>query len=93
MVQLALREVGTGVTVAAAAVTFTTTGMAMDTPVPVNAIEPEYVPAVRKDAVLNAMNKLAGLDWLTLKLLAESPIHDWLATAVSETADADVVLT
>ena len=93
MVQLALRDAGTGVTVAAAAATFTTTGMATDTPVPVNAIEPEYVPAALNDWLLKVIDKLAGLDWLTLKLPAESPIHDWLATAVSETAAADVVVT
>jgi hypothetical protein len=66
--------------------------MAADTPVPVNAIEPEYVPAALNDAVLKVIDKLAGLDWLTLKLLAESPIHDWLALTVSETAVADAVL-
>lgn len=42
--------------------------------------------------MLKVTDKLAGFDWLTLKLAAASPIHDWLALAVSATADADAVL-
>jgi hypothetical protein len=66
--------------------------METDTPVPVKAMLPVYVPAALKEAVLKVTDKLAGFDWLTLKLAAESPIHDWLALAVRETAAADVVL-
>ena len=75
-----------------AAATLTVTGMETDTPMPVRAMLPEYVPAALKDAVLKVTDKLAGLDWLTLKLLAESPIHDWFAAALSATAAADAVL-
>jgi hypothetical protein len=66
--------------------------METDTPVPVNVTAPLYVPAALNDAVLKAIDKLAGFDWLTLKLVAESPIHDWFAAAVSETAAAAAVL-
>ena len=76
MVQFALRNAGAGVTLAAAAVTFTTTGMATDTPIPVNVMLPVYAPAALNDWLLKVIDKLAGFDWLTLKLLAESPIHD-----------------
>lgn len=75
-----------------AALTFTTTGMETDTPVAVKAMLPAYVPAALNDAVLKVIDKLAGLDWLRLKPLADRPIQDWLALAVSETAAADVVL-
>jgi hypothetical protein len=94
MVQLALRDAGAGVTVraVAAAVTFTTTGMATETPVPVKAMLPLYVPATLNDWLLKITDRLAGFDWLMLKLVAESPIQDWLALAVSATAAADVVL-
>jgi len=44
------------------------------------------------DWLLKVIDELAGFDWLTLKLVAESPIQDWLALAVSETAAADAVL-
>jgi len=44
------------------------------------------------DWLLKVIDKLAGFDWLTLKVAAESPIHGWLALAVSETAAADAVL-
>jgi hypothetical protein len=53
---------------------------------------PVYVPAKVSDAVLKVTDKLAVLDWLTLKLVAESPIHVWLALTVSETAAAEAVL-
>jgi hypothetical protein len=43
-----------------------------------------------KDAVLNAIDKLPVFD--RLKLVAESPIHDWLAVAVSATAVVVAVL-
>jgi hypothetical protein len=66
--------------------------MATETPVPVKAMLPLYVPATLNDWLLKVTDRLAGFDWLTLKLVAESPIHDWLALAVSETAAADVVL-
>jgi len=66
--------------------------METDTPVPVSVMLPVYVPAALNDAVLTITDKLAGFDWLTLKLAAESPIHDWLALAVSTTAAADVVV-
>jgi hypothetical protein len=49
--------------------------METDTPVPVKVMEPLYVPAVLNDAVLKVIDKLSGFDWLTLKLVAESPIH------------------
>jgi len=81
------------VTTVGAALTLTATGMETDTPVPVNVMLPVYVPAKVNDAVVNNVtDKLAGLDWLTLKLLAERAIHDWLALAVRDTADADAVL-
>ena len=93
MVQLTVRDAGAGITATAAAATFTCTGMDTDTPVPVKAMLPVYVPAALNDAVLKVTDKLADFDWLTLKLAAESPIHVWLALAVSATAAADVVLT
>ena len=80
------------ITTVGAALTLTTTGIATDTPVPVNVMLPVYVPAKVSDAVLKVIDKLAVLDWLTLKLAAESPIHVWLALTVSATAAADVVL-
>jgi hypothetical protein len=79
-------------TAVAAAATFTCTGMATDMPVPVTVTAPVYVPAAINDAVLQVTDKLAGLDWLTLRVLAESTIHDWLALAVSETAATNAVL-
>ena len=63
------------VTTVGAALTLTCTGMETDTPVPVKVMEPLYVPAVLNDAVLKVIDKLSGFDWLTLKLVAESPIH------------------
>lgn len=81
------------VTTVGAALTLTCTGMERDTPVPVTVILPVYVPAVLNDAVLKVIDKLADLDWLTLKLVAEEPIHVWLALTVSATAAAEVVLT
>jgi len=92
MVQLTVRDAGAGITATAAAATFTCTGMDTDTPVPVKAMLPVYVPAALNDAVLKVIDKLIGFDWLTLKLVVESPIQDWLALAVSETAAADLVL-
>jgi len=64
-VQLALRDAGAGVTVraVAAAVTFTTTGMATETPVPVKAMLPLYVPATLNDWLLKITDRLAGFDW------------------------------
>ena len=90
-VQPTLRDAGAGTTATAAA-TFTCTGMVTATPVPVKVMVPVYAPAAVNDAVLKITQKVAGLDWLTLKLAAESPIHDWLALAASETVAADVVL-
>ncbi len=93
MVQPTVRDAGAGTTAtAAAAVTVTCTGIATDTPVPVNAMLPLYVPAALNDAVLKVIDRLAGLDWLTLKLVADSPIQVWLALAVSDTDGDDVVL-
>jgi hypothetical protein len=95
IVQLTLSDDGAGVTVtvgAGAAETFTCTGMETATPVPARLTLPVYVPAVLNEAVLKVMDKLAGFDSLTLKLAAESPIHDWLALAVNATGDADAVL-
>jgi hypothetical protein len=66
--------------------------MDTDTPVPVNVMLPVYVPAALNAAALKVTGKLAGFDWLTLKLAAESPIHVWLALAVSETAAVDAVV-
>jgi hypothetical protein len=66
--------------------------MATDTPVPVTAIVPKYAPTSVNDGVAKVTDKLAGFDWLALRLLAERPIHDWLALAVSETAAAEVLL-
>jgi len=79
-------------TTVGAALTLTTIGIETDTPVPVNVMLPVYVPAKVSDAVLKVTDKLAVLDWLTLKLVAESPIHVWLALTVSETAAAEAVL-
>jgi len=80
------------VTTVGAAFTLTCTGMDTDTPVPVNVMLPVYVPAALNAAALKVTGKLAGFDWLTLKLAAESPIHVWLALAVSETAAVDAVV-
>ena len=95
MVQLAARVDGEGVTVVAAgaAATFTCTGIETLTPVPVNLMVPVYAPAAVNDAVLKVTEKLAAIAWVTLKLLAESPIHDWLAVTVSASADVEPVLT
>ena len=79
-------------TTVGAALTLTTIGIETDTPVPVNVMLPVYVPAALNAAALKVTGKLAGFDWLTLKLAAESPIHVWLALTVSATAAADVVL-
>ncbi len=88
-----MRDTGAGVTAtAAAAVTVTVTGMAMETPVPVKVMVPVYVPPAPNDAVFKVTDKPAGFDWLTLKLFAESPIHDWVAIAASGSAAVDAVL-
>ena len=92
MVQLSLMDAGAGATATGAAATSTSTGMATVTPVPVTVIVPKYAPTRVNDVVAKVTDKLAGFDWLTLKLLDESPIHDWLALAVRETAAAEVVL-
>jgi hypothetical protein len=92
MVQLTLRNWGAGVKATEAAATYTVTGMETDTPVPVRAMLPEYVPAALKDATVKDTDRLAGFDWFAVKLLAESPIHDWFALAVKETAAAEGVL-
>ena len=80
------------VTTVGAALTLTTIGIETDTPVPVRAMLPEYVPAALKDATVKDTDRLAGFDWFAVKLLAESPIHDWFALAVKETAAAEGVL-
>jgi hypothetical protein len=76
----------------AEALTVTSTGIVMDTFVPVIAMAPLYCPAAVNDDVLKATDKVAGFAWLTLKLAAESMIHDWFAFTVSETAAVDAVL-
>jgi len=93
MVQLAVRDAGVDVTfTTGAAATFTCTVMETDTPVPVNAMVPVYTAAVVNDAVFSVTDKLPGFEALALRLLADSPIHDWLAFAVSDTAAVDAVL-
>ena len=44
------------------------------------------------DAVFRVTDRLAVLVELTLRLVAERPIHDWFAVAVSATAVVDAVL-
>jgi len=80
------------VTAVGAGLTVTLTGIERETPVPVTWMVALYGPAVVKDAVFKATDKVAGWEWLTLKLAAESPIHNWLALAVSDIAAVDVVL-
>jgi len=93
IVQFTVRGDGAGTTATtAAAATVTCTGMETLTPIPLKVMVPLYVPAALKDVVLTVTDKLALFDALTLKLTAESPIHDWLAAAVSDTAAVDVVL-
>ena len=92
MVQLSLMDAGAGVTATGAAATSTSTGMATETPVPVTVIVPKYAPTSVNDDVTKVTDKLAGFAWLALRLLAESPIHDWFALAVRETAAAELVL-
>jgi hypothetical protein len=67
--------------------------MDTDMPLPVRLILPLYVPAALNPDVLTVTDRLAGFAWLTLRLLAESPIQDGLAWAVRDTVDAEVVLT
>jgi hypothetical protein len=68
--------------------------METETPVPVKAMLPEYVPAAVNNAVLPA-HRQGGRPRLAHAQagVAESTIHDWFALAVSATAEADTVLT
>ena len=93
MVQGILNDVGVAVRVGggAAADTSTSTEMVCDIPPPATVMEPVYVPAEPKYAVLREKPRLPACVLLTLTLDAPSPIHAWLTLADKVTADVEVV--